>query len=182
MIVQASHFPPRRPRIVRRSAAEVARAYGPLVAFLSATAAAGVFGARYSPRRDRRTSLWYATRRKSRLNPPAAVFAPVWSMLYVLIAVAGWRVYHTPRSRARSRALALWSAQLAFNAAWSPLFFGKRQPKVALADIGAMLAATVGFAVAARDVDRLASRLMIPYLGWTGFAAYLNSVVVRANE
>jgi tryptophan-rich sensory protein len=171
-----------RPRVVRRSAADVAREYGPLIGFLGVTAAAAAYGSRFNPNTEHHaTQRWYAARHKSRLNPPPAVFAPVWTTLYTLIAVAGWRVYRRPRSRARTRALALWSAQLAFNAAWTPLFFGKRQPKAALVDLAAMFAATAGFAATARNVDRTASRLMVPYLGWTAFAGYLNAVVARGE-
>jgi translocator protein len=170
----------RRPRVVRRSRASVAREYGPLLGFLAATAAAGAYGARFGPSPSHRaTRLWYATRRTSRLNPPPVVFAPVWTALYALIAVAGWRVYRAPRSRARTRALALWSAQLILNAAWTPLFFGRRRPGAALVDLVAMFAATAGFSATARTVDPIASRLMYPYLGWTAFAGYLNAVVAR---
>jgi translocator protein len=173
-------LPARRPRVVRRSPSAIAREYGPLLGFVGLTAAAAAYGARFNPSSDHRvTQLWYATRHKSRLNPPPEVFAPVWATLYAMIAVAGWRVYRAPRSRARTRALALWGSQLAFNAAWTPLFFGERRPTAALVDLTAMFAATAGFSAATRSVDRTASYLMLPYLGWTAFAGYLNAVVVR---
>lgn len=178
----------RSPRIVKRlrqaaeSAPDVAREYAPLAGFLAITAGAALLGSRFNPTAEhRRSQFWYATRRKSRLNPPPAVFGPVWGTLYVMIAVAGWRVYRAPSSRRRSQALAWWAAQMAFNGAWSPLFFGKRDPEAALVDLVAMAGSIGAFTATARKVDRRAAQLMLPYMAWVSFAGYLNATIVR-NE
>src|SRR4051812_13244616 len=125
--------------------------------------------------------LWYRTLRKSRANPPPAVFVPVWTLLYGCIALSGYRVWSQPASPERSRALRLWGAQLALNASWSPLFFGAQQPKASALVAGAMVPTIAAYSLTARRIDRTAARLMLPYLAWSGFATYLNAQVVRKN-
>lgn len=114
---------------------------------------------------------WYPSLTRPPGTPPNWVFGPVWSVLYVLMGVAAWLVW---RRSGASRVLRLWGWQLAANAAWTPFFFGLANPALALADIAALLGLLVftirGFA----RVDRVAAVLMLPYLLWTGYAAYLN--------
>ena len=125
--------------------------------------------------------VWYRTLLKSKANPPSEVFAPVWTFLYGCIAYSGYRVWSQPPSRERSRALALWGAQLALNASWSPLFFGAHQPKASAVVAGAMVPTIAAYGLTARKIDRPAAALMLPYLAWSGFATYLNAQVVRKN-
>ena len=125
-----------------------------------------------------RPGRWYRRLEKSPLNPPPAVFGPVWTVLYGLIATSGWRVW-----RAGSRkALGWWAAQLALNAAWSPIFFGLKRPRAALADLALLLPAIAIYARHARQVDRPAAWMVAPYLGWVGFASVLNAEIVRRNR
>lgn len=126
-------------------------------------------------------SLWYRVLRKPPLQPPNRVFGPVWSVLYGAIAYSGWKVWRAPKSPERSRALALWAAQLGLNGAWTPLFFGARRPKLALADLAALDAAATAYAAAAAEVDRTAALVVAPYLAWLGFATYLNAEIVARN-
>jgi tryptophan-rich sensory protein len=86
------------------------------------------------------------------------------------MAVSAARVYRAAPSPARSRALTLWGAQQALNAAWSPLFFGQRRPRAALLDLGLLWGTLGGYALQARKVDPVASALVGPYLGWVSFA------------
>ncbi len=86
-----------------------------LVGFGAVVAAAGLVGARYSPR-DWRTKLWYKRLDKPSWNPPEFVFPVVWTALYSLIAISGWRTWQGAASPARTRALRLWATQLATNA------------------------------------------------------------------
>jgi len=125
--------------------------------------------------------VWYRTLFKSKANPPSQVFGPVWAVLYSAIALSGYRVWSQPPSPARSRALGLWAAQLALNASWSPLFFGAHKPKASAAVAGAMVPTIAAYSLTARKVDRPAAALMLPYLGWSAFAAYLNAQIVRKN-
>jgi tryptophan-rich sensory protein len=172
----------RAPRVVRRPRL-LSGKYAPLAGFAAVAASAAIYGAMYSPSSmNPDIQRWYASQKKARLNPPPAAFGPVWTVLYTLIAAAGWRVYRAPRGRARSQALAWWGAQMGFNAAWSRLFFGSQAPRAALADLTAMAAAITAFMATAGKVDRTAARLMIPYLAWVAFAGYLNAEVVRKNR
>ena len=138
-----------------------------LFVFLGLTAAAGAFGAQFAP------GAWYAGLERPPLAPPNAVFGPVWTALYVAIAVAGWLVWKTrPASPAP---LALWAGQLALNAAWSWLFFGLQRPGLALVEILVLLAAVAATTASFFGVHRAAGWLMVPYAGWVAFATYLNA-------
>lgn len=128
-----------------------------------------------------RPGLWYRWLRKPKATPPPAAFGPIWAGLYAAMAVSAWRVWRAPDSSARSRALRLWGAQLGLNAAWSPAFFAAKRPRTALGIITALLPTLGRYVKYAREVDRLAGTLMVPYLAWTGFATYLNGAIVRKN-
>ncbi len=142
---------------------------------------ATVLTAATGARATARGKPWYRLVRKSSLNPPDAAFGPVWTGLYAASALSAARVYRAESSPARSRALALWGAQQALNAAWSPLFFGQRRPRAALVDLGLLWGALGGYLTQARKVDRVATALVLPYLGWVSFAAFLNKEVIRKN-
>jgi tryptophan-rich sensory protein len=130
----------------------------------------------------RSLGLWYKTLHKPPFQPPAWLFAPVWTALYGLIATSGYRVWKAPRSKERTRALALWGSQLALNTAWSPLFFGLRQKRLALADLVALLGTVAAYAETTRKVDKPAAAMMGPYLAWLAFAGVLNGEIVRRNR
>jgi tryptophan-rich sensory protein len=121
---------------------------------------------------------WYAALEKPSFNPSGWIFAPVWSALYVTIAVAGWRVW----SRARdSAAMRLWWAQLALNFIWSPVFFAAHRIDWAFGVILLLLAAILGFIATAWRRDRIAALLFLPYAAWVAFAAVLNAALWRLN-
>ena len=115
---------------------------------------------------------WYEALQKPSFNPPNWIFGPVWTTLYVMIAIAGWRVW---RIDASSTAMKLWWVQLALNFLWSPVFFSMQSLGLALVVILPMLASVVAFAVAAWRLDRLASVLFVPYAAWVAFATLLNA-------
>ena len=151
-----------------------------LAGFAAITTATAVGGALVGPSRPS-TMRWYRSLEKPPFQPPASLFGPVWTGLYATIAYSGWRVWRAPSSPDRTRALALWGVQMAANAAWTPLFFGARKTKLALADLAAQLAATAGYTATAARVDGPAAATMAPYLGWTSFAGALNTEIVRRN-
>lgn len=151
-----------------------------LAGFAAVTAATAVGGSLVGPARPA-TMRWYRSLATPPFQPPAGVFGPVWTGLYATIAYSGWRVWRAPSSADRTRALALWGAQMAANAAWTPLFFGARRTSLALADLVVQLAATAGYTATAARVDRPAAATMAPYLGWTAFAGALNAEIVRRN-
>ncbi|MBS0331386.1 MAG: tryptophan-rich sensory protein, partial [Proteobacteria bacterium] len=98
-------------------------------------------------------STWYVGLHKPTFNPPNSVFAPVWTTLYILMALAAWRVWrHASNTR---RALALYAAQLILNLAWSLIFFGLRQPGWALLEVALLLAAVFATAVEFGRIERL---------------------------
>lgn len=125
-----------------------------------------------------RPGEWYSTLQKPAFNPPGWVFGPVWTALYVMIGVAGWRLWLTHRN---SGAMALWWVQLALNYLWSPAFFGMHSPALALAVIIALLAAIVATIVAAWRRERTAALLLLPYAAWVSFATVLNAAIVALN-
>lgn len=149
--------------------------------FGGAVAGVAILGGLFNPGRGA-TREWYAQLDKPSFNPPDVVFAPVWTVLYVLIAISGYRVWMSEGGPERSRALALWAAQLTLNGIWSPLFFGAKKPALALGDILLMLAAIAAYTAAARKVDKTAAWLMSPYLAWVAFATLLNAAIVRLND
>jgi benzodiazapine receptor len=121
---------------------------------------------------------WYGNLAKPAFTPPAWVFAPVWTTLYVAMAVAAWRI---AVRAGRGRPLALWLLQLALNLIWPAIFFGLHAPVLALAELGllaCLLFMTVG---AFWPKDRLAAVLMLPVLVWVLFAGLLNAAIWRLN-
>lgn len=125
---------------------------------------------------------WYRGLKKSRLNPPDAAFGPVWTALYAAMGVSAYRIWRSPVSEDRTRALRLWATQLGLNFAWSPLFFGAHKPATALVDLDAMMIITGKYMIAASKVDRTAAVIMLPYMGWMTLAGHLNKVVVEKND
>ncbi|HSD19814.1 MAG TPA: TspO/MBR family protein [Anaeromyxobacter sp.] len=150
-----------------------------VAAFAGAAASASALGAAATRRSIR--SPWYRLLEKPSYQPPSWVFPPVWTTLYALIATSGYRVWRSG-SPSRRRALGLWSAQLALNAAWSPVFFGARRPRAALGIAAALVPAVGAYSWAARRADHAAAVMMLPYLGWSGFALALNASIVRRNR
>jgi tryptophan-rich sensory protein len=118
--------------------------------------------------------------RKPPWNPPAWLFAPTWTLLYILMGVAVWHAWRTRRPEARA-IVALYFVQLVVNAAWSVIFFGLRQPGWALADIGVLWGLLAWMQSRLARLDRLAAWFWLPYLLWVSFAGALNLAIVRLN-
>ena len=124
---------------------------------------------------------WFDALVKPAVMPPGWLFPVAWTTLYALMGLALALVLATPPSRARRVATGLFAGQLVLNLAWSPVFFGMNMPQTALAIIIAMLALAVLATLAFRRVRPAAAALMLPYLGWLLFAAYLNAEIIRLN-
>jgi benzodiazapine receptor len=118
---------------------------------------------------------WYAALAKPPFNPPNWVFAPVWTLLYAVIAVAGARTYE------RVNGFFLWVVQMALNFAWTPAFFLLHRPTLALVIIVALLAVILIFTRARWSADRVSSLLFVPYAVWVAFATLLNAAIVVLN-
>lgn len=121
---------------------------------------------------------WYPALEKPPWTPPGWVFGPVWTLLYPLVAVAGWLAWREGRCRL---GMLLFFLQLALNAAWPWLFFGQRRPDLALVAIVALWLAILGTIVAFWRVSRGAALLLVPYLAWVGFASALNHAIWKLN-
>ena len=118
---------------------------------------------------------WYATLAKPALNPPAWVFGPVWTTLYVLMGVAAFLVWRKGWARREGKiALAVFVGQLLLNTLWSVLFFVLHSPGGALIEIVLLWGAIVATIIAFAKISKLAAWLLAPYLAWVSFAIYLN--------
>lgn len=147
--------------------------YLPLPLFLLLVVGGGlIIGASTAP------DEWYRALEKPAFNPPDWVFAPVWTILYILIAVAGWRIWMKRNTRG---AMTAWWLQLGLNFLWSPLFFSLHMIGAALVIIAALLVTIIVFIVLAWERDRLASLLFIPYAAWVAFATFLNGSLWLLN-
>jgi tryptophan-rich sensory protein len=124
---------------------------------------------------------WYASLAKPALTPPNAIFAPVWTVLYVLMAVAAWLVWRRAGLGGAAVPLALFVVQLVLNALWSYLFFGLHRVDIAFFDIVALWLAILVVMVLFWRKDWRAGALMLPYLVWVGFASYLNFALWLLN-
>ena len=127
------------------------------------------------------TGGWYADLRKPSWNPPAWIFGPVWTLLYVMMAVAAWLIWREGGWKAQGQALGLFLLQWLLNALWTPLFFGMHRSGLAFAEIimlWLVLAATLGLFWRVR---KAAGALLMPYLAWVSFAAALNFTIWRLN-
>lgn len=151
------------------------------ISFAAATAGVAALGVYAMRGRGNPKRPWFRMLRKPTWQPSNQVFGPVWTVLYATLAYSGYRIWKAPVSRKRSIALGLWATQLALNGAWTPLFFGARRPVIALADIIALDAASLAYSVVASGVDKPAAGLVVPYLGWLGFATALNAKIVANN-
>ncbi len=122
---------------------------------------------------------WYQRLDKPAWTPPNWAFPVVWSALYVMIAVAGWRVYEAAGLVAAP--FLAYAVQLVLNAAWSALFFGLKRPGAAFVDVLALWLAVAVNALLFYPIDAVAGLLLIPYLMWVTAAACLNFSVWRRN-
>jgi tryptophan-rich sensory protein len=149
-----------------------------LIVFLSLTLAVSLLGGLVTA-----TSVdtWYQGLAKPVFNPPDWVFAPVWSTLFLLMAVAAWRVWRLGGVKVRSRELAAFAFQLALNLGWSVLFFGFKAPGWALIEMLALFAAILWTMWVFWRCDRWAGALLVPYAAWVGFALVLNGAIWHLN-
>ena len=125
--------------------------------------------------------VWYADLAKPGFTPPDWAFPVAWTTLFVLMAIAAWRIWRLRGLRGAPVAFGFFFTQLAFNVGWSVLFFGLRMPPAALAWIGVLWLAILAMLVAFWRNDRVAGVLIAPYLLWVTYATVLNAAIVRLN-
>jgi tryptophan-rich sensory protein len=125
---------------------------------------------------------WYSSLVKPAFNPPNWIFAPVWTILYALMAFAVWRILRLPQtSAARRSALTLFFVQLTLNAAWSWMFFGANSPLLGIINIIPQLLVIIAAVVAFYRLDKAAAWCLAPLAAWVAFASGLNVAIWRLN-
>jgi tryptophan-rich sensory protein len=124
---------------------------------------------------------WYAGLVKPSFNPPDELFGPVWTVLYILMGVAAWRVWRSADWYTTRGPLTLFALQLALTLGWTVVFFGLQKIASAVATIVVLDVAVLVTMLAFRAVDRVASLLMLPYVAWVAFATLLNVAIWRLN-
>ncbi|HXG35203.1 MAG TPA: TspO/MBR family protein [Bryobacteraceae bacterium] len=147
-----------------------------LIIWIAVSMAAGAVGSRFPP------GEWYASLKKPNWNPPNSVFGPVWTALYVLMGMAAWIVWRRAGFARAPLAFGLFFVQLFLNALWPFLFFGVRQPGLALVEIVVLWLVILATMVSFWRVSVAAGMLLLPYLCWVAFATALNYQLWRLNS
>jgi benzodiazapine receptor len=124
---------------------------------------------------------WYPTIQKPSWTPPNWLFAPVWTVLYVLMAIAFWMVWKKPVTERRNAAVFIYLLQLTFNFLWSIIFFWLHQLGWASVEIVMLWILIVATFFTFRKISRTASWLLLPYLAWVSFATALTISIWRMN-
>lgn len=145
-----------------------------LAVFVAVNFAAAASGAIFKP------GAWYANLKKPVWTPPNLAFPIVWTVLFLLNAVAGWRVWEAAGADAAGP-LAIYGTSLLLNAAWSALFFGARRMRAALIEVLFLAASLVAVMAAFAPIDAVAAWLIAPYLAWVGVATLLNLRMLQLN-
>jgi tryptophan-rich sensory protein len=126
---------------------------------------------------------WYAFLNKPTFNPPAWIFAPVWTLLYVLMGIALFFVYRKIKENKSAKSAAIiFVVHLLFNASWSIIFFGAKIIPLAFANIVILWLLIVYLAIIFWRIDKRASILLWPYLAWVSFASVLNYSIMMLNR
>jgi tryptophan-rich sensory protein len=124
---------------------------------------------------------WYTSLNKPWFNPPNVVFAPVWTTLYLLMGVALFLIWRSPRNRTRDTGIALFAAQLIVNVIWTFAFFGLQNTLYGLLSIiplWILIAATI---YQFNKIEKWASYLLVPYIAWVSIATALNASIYLLN-
>ena len=129
-------------------------------------------------------TTWFPTLIKPSFNPPSWVFAPVWSILFVMMGVAAGLVWDRIEAEreAVKKALIFFAIQLGLNALWSYLFFGLRNPMLAGLEIIVLWLMIFETYIQFVKINKIAGYLLLPYLGWVSFASVLNGSIWWLNR
>lgn len=146
-----------------------------LIVWVVVSLAAGWIGSQFVP------GEWYANLVKPNWTPPNAVFAPVWTVLYIMMGVAAWLVWRKAGFSGAKAPLVLFIIQLTLNALWSYLFFGAHLPMLAFFEIVILWIVILVTLLGFWRISPPAGALLLPYLCWVGFASVLNFQLWRLN-
>jgi translocator protein len=147
-----------------------------LVGCIAVSFAPGAFGSRFQP------GAWYGALEKPALTPPGWAFPVAWTALYAAMGIALYLYLSAPARPVPRIPLVLFAAQLALNGAWSWLFFGLQRPGLALVGIAVLWLVIAATALGFWRRRPSAGALLLPYLLWVSFAAYLNAGVWWLNR
>lgn len=123
---------------------------------------------------------WYQSLHKPQWTPPGSLFGPVWTVLYLTIAISAWLIWQV-RTSARKVALTAWAVQMTLNVLWSACFFALKNPVLALLEIVALWLSILATILLFNRLDTRAAWLLVPYLCWVSFAMALNMAIWRLN-
>jgi tryptophan-rich sensory protein len=153
--------------------------FGALLLFILACESVGIGSALFT---TPSISTWYQTLAKPALQPPSWIFGPVWTTLYLLMGIAAFLVWNESTQRKVTRLpLALFGIQLGLNFIWSFLFFNAHALGAALLEIILLWLSIVACIVTFSRISKPAALLLVPYLGWVSFAAYLSYAIFKLN-
>lgn len=147
--------------------------YISLLPFIAAVFVTALSGAKYSP------GSWYEELNKPSWQPPNWVFPIAWTILFIMIAISGWLIWR--EVGAITLPLVVYGIQLVLNYMWSWLFFGKKRMDLALFEVGLLWLSIVAMIVLFYPISETAALLLLPYLAWVSFAAFLNFTMLRLN-
>ncbi len=151
-----------------------------LAAFVALTFSAAAIGSAFTARSVRN---WYPTLRKPPGTPPASYFGPMWTVLYFLMTLAAWNIWRIGDGwSGGSPAITIYLIQLALNALWSAIFFGLRSPVLAFAEIILLWTTILATVISFWRISPVSGALLVPYLAWVTYAAYLNVGIWRLNR
>ncbi|MFT7183853.1 MAG: benzodiazapine receptor [Oceanicoccus sp.] len=150
----------------------------PIIISILIAQAAGFIGAIFT---FSSVDTWYLTLNTPSWNPPSWVFGPVWTTLYTLIGISAYLIWRNKDKIKKKLALQVYGIHLVFNALWTILFFGLKNPGFAFAEILILLSLIITTIVLFWRIDKRASYLLLPYLGWVTFASYLNFTIWQLN-
>lgn len=149
------------------------------LAFIIIAEATGAAGSIFT---TRAIPVWYPTLNKPAFSPPNFIFAPVWTTLYFLMGIAAYLVFEKGFAKKEVKfALLVFALQLILNVLWSFVFFGLKSPGLAFLEIIILWVSILATTLAFYKISKPASYLLIPYLLWTTFAAFLNFAIFRLN-
>jgi tryptophan-rich sensory protein len=146
-----------------------------LFGWILAALAAGWIGSLFMP------GAWYESLAKPDWTPPGFIFAPVWTVLYILMGIAAWLVWQRDGFGASRLALSFFIGQLVLNALWSFLFFGAQRPDLAYLEIVVLWVTILITTILFWREKPLAGILLLPYLLWVSFASFLNLAIWQLN-
>ena len=146
-----------------------------LAVFIGLNVAAAASGAVFKP------GEWYESLNKPSWRPPNWAFPVVWTALYAMIVIAGWRVWNRAPAEMLPAAMGIYGLQLVLNAGWSAVFFGMRNMRLALVELIGLWSSIFALILVFAAIDGVAALLLLPYLVWVTIAGLLNLAMIRLN-